>query len=87
MKSDPVLSKATLEAKRMQLATHEWARMKASGSQECRYCHNFDAMSGEIQKPSVYKKHMAAQAEGNTCDDCHKGIAHHLPKECKDADE
>lgn len=75
------------EAKRMTLATHEWERMKANGSQECRNCHDFEAMSGEIQKQSVYKKHMGAKAEGKTCIDCHKGIAHHLPKEYKDDDE
>jgi cytochrome c-type protein NapC len=75
------------EAKRMELATHEWARMSASGSQECRNCHNFEAMSGEKQKQSVYKKHMGAQAAGKTCIDCHKGIAHHLPKEYRDPNE
>jgi len=78
---------AKFEAKRMELATHEWARMKAAGSQECRNCHAFDAMSGEVQKQSVYKKHMKAQAAGQTCIDCHKGIAHHLPKEYRDDDE
>jgi cytochrome c-type protein NapC len=75
------------EAKRMELATHEWERMKAAGSQECRNCHNFDAMSAEVQKKSVYTKHMKAKADGQTCIDCHKGIAHHLPKEYKDPDE
>jgi cytochrome c-type protein NapC len=75
------------EAKRMELATHEWDRMKAAGSQECRNCHSFDAMSSEIQKQSIYKKHMGAKAEGKTCIDCHKGIAHHLPKEYRDPDE
>ena len=75
------------EAKRMTLASHEWERMKANGSQECRNCHSFDAMSGQIQKQSVYKKHMAAKDAGKTCIDCHKGIAHHLPKEYKDDDE
>ena len=75
------------EARRMTLATHEWERMKDSGSRECRNCHNFDAMSGEIQKQSIYKKHMAAQTAGKTCIDCHKGIAHQLPKEYKDPDE
>ena len=78
---------AKFEAKRMELATHEWARMKANNSQECRNCHNFDAMSGEAQKASVYKRHMGAKAEGKACIDCHKGIAHHLPKEYKDPDE
>jgi cytochrome c-type protein NapC len=75
------------EAKRMQLATHEWARMQASGSRECRNCHAFEAMSGEVQKQTVYKKHMSAQLAGKTCIDCHKGIAHHLPKEYRDEDE
>ena len=75
------------EARRMTLATHEWERMKDSGSRECRNCHNFDAMSPEKQKATPYKKHMAAKAEGKTCIDCHKGIAHQLPKEYKDPDE
>jgi cytochrome c-type protein NapC len=80
-------TKEQFEAKRMQLATHEWARMAATGSRECRNCHNFDAMSSEKQKQSIYKKHMAAQKDGKTCIDCHKGIAHHLPKEYRDPDE
>jgi cytochrome c-type protein NapC len=78
---------AKFEAKRMELATHEWARMKASNSQECRNCHNWDAMSPELQKQLPYKKHMKAKEDGQTCIDCHKGIAHHLPKEYVDPDE
>lgn len=75
------------ESHRMELATHEWARMKATNSIECRNCHNFDAMSGEVQKQSVYNKHMKAKDEGKSCIDCHKGIAHKLPKEYVDPDE
>lgn len=80
-------TKEKFEAKRMELATHEWDRMKATNSIECRNCHNFDAMSGDIQKQTVYKKHMAAKEKGGTCIDCHKGIAHKLPKEYKEDDE
>jgi cytochrome c-type protein NapC len=80
-------TKEKFEAKRMELATHEWARMKASNSQECRNCHNFDAMSATKQKVSAYNRHMEAKAAGKTCIDCHKGIAHHLPKEYRDPDE
>ena len=80
-------TKEKFEANRMKLATHEWARMKANGSQECRNCHNFDAMSADLQKQIPYKKHMAAKEAGQTCIDCHKGIAHHLPKEYHDPDE
>jgi len=75
------------EAKRMELATHEWKRMKESGSRECRNCHNFDAMSSELQKQTPYKKHMKAKEAGKTCIDCHKGIAHQLPKEYEEPDD
>jgi len=75
------------EAKRMELAGHEWARMKANNSRECRNCHDFDAMSPELQKQTPYKKHMKAKEAGKTCIDCHKGIAHQLPKEYEESDE
>ena len=75
------------EAKRIELATHEWDRMKATNSRECRNCHSFEAMSPELQKQTPYKKHMKAKEDGKTCIDCHKGIAHHLPKEYEDPDE
>ena len=75
------------EAKRMQLATHEWERMKDSNSRECRNCHNFDAMSSELQKQTPYKKHMKAKEEGKTCIDCHRGIAHQLPKEYEEPED
>jgi cytochrome c-type protein NapC len=75
------------EAKRMELATHEWERMAASGSAECRNCHHFDAMSDQVQKPTVYKKHVNGAKAGKSCIDCYKGIAHHLPKEYRDPSE
>ncbi len=80
-------TKEKFEAKRMELATHEWERMAAADSRECRNCHSYDGMSGDVQKQTVFKKHMGAQKEGKTCIDCHKGIAHKLPKEYKDPDE
>jgi len=75
------------EAFRMEMATKEWNRMKSVDSRECRNCHSFDAMSSDKQKQSIYKKHMQAKEQGQTCIDCHKGIAHHLPKEYRDPDE
>jgi len=75
------------EHHRMELATNEWARMESRDSRECQNCHKFDAMSSIKQSPSNYKRHMEAKAEGKTCIDCHKGIAHHLPKEYRDPDE
>jgi cytochrome c-type protein NapC len=75
------------QAHRMEMATREWNRMKTSDSRECRNCHSFEAMSEEKQRRTPFKKHMAAKAEGKTCIDCHKGIAHQLPKEYKDPEE
>ncbi|CAB1369159.1 nitrate reductase, cytochrome c-type,periplasmic [Denitratisoma oestradiolicum] len=80
-------TKEKFEAKRMELATHEWERMKSRDSIECRNCHDFDAMSSELQKQTPYKKHMKAKAEGKSCIDCHKGIAHKLPKEYTEPEE
>jgi cytochrome c-type protein NapC len=80
-------TKEKFESHRMELATHEWDRMKENNSRECRNCHAFEAMSPELQKQTPYKKHMKAKEEGKTCIDCHKGIAHHLPKEYVDPDE
>ena len=64
------------DAKRLTLAKHEWDRMKASDSRECRNCHTFEGMNPENQRPRARKQHMAAMEAGNTCIDCHKGIAH-----------
>lgn len=73
-------TKEKFEANRMAMAEREWARMKATNSIECRNCHDFDAMSPELQKKTPYKKHMDAKAAGQTCIECHQGIAHKLPK-------
>lgn len=67
------------EARRSVLAGHEWERMKASSSRECRNCHDFTAMAEAKQKPLAQRKHKLAQNQGKTCIDCHKGIAHLLP--------
>ena len=75
------------EANRMRLASDEWARMEKAKSRECFNCHNFAAMSPERQKGSAQKNHKQAQEQGKTCIDCHKGIAHKLPKEYKEDDE
>jgi cytochrome c-type protein NapC len=77
-------TKEKFEAHRLEMAQREWARMKAVDSIECRNCHSFDAMSPELQKKAPYKKHMEAKAAGQSCIDCHKGIAHRLPKGYKD---
>jgi len=75
------------EAKRMELAQHVWTAMKDSDSRECRNCHSWDAMDPKKQHPRGRKKMEQAQKEGKTCIDCHKGVAHLLPKEFKEDEE
>jgi cytochrome c-type protein NapC len=66
-------------AKRLELAEHEWARMKRTDSQECRNCHNFAHFDYAAQDRRSNSMHQKGFAEGKTCIDCHKGIAHSLP--------
>lgn len=63
--------------KRLSLARNVWKAMKSTDSRECRNCHNFDSMNPADQKKRSRKQHATAMEEGNTCIDCHKGIAHH----------
>jgi cytochrome c-type protein NapC len=67
------------QAKRYKLAEHEWARMRANDSQECRNCHNFQYMDLTEQGRRAARTHPVAYSKGMTCIDCHKGIAHQLP--------
>lgn len=64
------------DAKRLEMAKREWARMKAADSRECRNCHNFATMDKDKQKKRSLRKHEEAVEENKTCIDCHKGIAH-----------
>jgi cytochrome c-type protein NapC len=76
------------EAKRLELAKHEWARLKANDSLECRNCHSFTGMDVEKQKPRAKRYHELAQKNKETCIDCHKGIAHKpVHKELEDEEE
>ena len=80
-------TKEKFEAKRLELARHEWARMKAADSRECRNCHGFESMNTEVQKPRAKKAHELGQRDNQTCIDCHKGIAHTKPQGMTEADE
>ena len=73
-------------AHRREMAEREWARLKANDSQECRNCHNFDFMDFSEQSIRAMESHTKAfigtpkaAPTGETCIDCHKGIAHELP--------
>lgn len=66
-------------AKRIELAQHEWDRMKRTDSRECRNCHNFQSMDYAEQNRRSAARHQEGFNKGQTCIDCHKGIAHVLP--------
>ena len=68
------------EKHRKQLAENVWREMKANDSLECRNCHNFRSMDFSKQKEYSAPVHKAAMESGQTCIDCHKGIAHKLPQ-------
>lgn len=66
--------------KRLELAKHEWARLSANDSLECRNCHSEDSMDFTRQSARAVEAHRTHLVEGTkTCIDCHKGIAHKLP--------
>ena len=64
------------DAKRLQLAKNVWKAMKKTDSRECRNCHDFGTMNPKDQKPRSRGQHINGMEAGNTCIDCHKGIAH-----------
>ncbi len=64
------------DGKRLLLAKRVWNAMKTTDSRECRNCHNFESMNPKYQKPRARKQHLNAFQTGQTCIDCHKGIAH-----------
>jgi nitrate/TMAO reductase-like tetraheme cytochrome c subunit len=70
------------DAHRMEMAKREWARMKESDSIGCRNCHSFESMDIQGQAKEARNQHTdaAMAASGKTCIDCHKGIAHRLPR-------
>jgi cytochrome c-type protein NapC len=69
------------EAKRLELAQHVWKTMRETDSRECRNCHDFDSMDYMEQGRRAVNRHIEGFDEGETCIDCHKGIAHSLPKQ------
>ncbi|PLY13322.1 MAG: cytochrome C [Sedimenticola sp.] len=78
-------TKEKYEQHRWDMASRVWAKMKASNSRECRTCHDFDQMDLGEQSRMARKRHSRAVDDGETCIDCHKGIAHELPDEPDDA--
>jgi cytochrome c-type protein NapC len=68
------------EAHRMEMATRVWAQMNENDSRNCRYCHVESEWDLSRQSERARDFHQGALSNGKTCIDCHKGLAHELPK-------
>ena len=74
------------EARRLAMAETVWAKMRADRSRACLTCHAFGAMEFAKQSSRPRRKHSVAIENGETCIDCHKGVAHALPAEFRNDD-
>ncbi len=70
------------EAKRLDLAERVWEKMIATDSRECRNCHSYESMDFHKQERRSAEKmqKVIEKKTGETCIECHKGIAHKLPE-------
>jgi nitrate/TMAO reductase-like tetraheme cytochrome c subunit len=78
------------EIKRLELAQNVWDEMKANDSRECRNCHAMTFMDLKAQTPRARAQHESSVEDGETCIDCHKGLAHkpvHEELESEEDDE
>ena len=67
------------EAERWQMANRVWEQMIATDSRECRNCHTYDSMDFEAQSRRSREKMREGLEKGQTCIECHKGVAHKKP--------
>lgn len=60
-----------------QKVTQEFIENK---SKQCRYCHQVERMDFELQGRTTARRHQMMEERGQSCIDCHAGIAHQLPR-------
>jgi cytochrome c-type protein NapC len=80
-------TKEKYEKHRWDMASRVWDKMKSNDSRECRSCHNFSNMDLSSQDKIARKKHGRAVDKGQTCIDCHRGVAHEEPEEPDEEEE
>ena len=68
------------QARRAFLAERVWGDMRKTDSRECRNCHDMNQMDEEKQDRYSVRRHKKGNDKGETCIDCHEGIAHELPE-------
>jgi nitrate/TMAO reductase-like tetraheme cytochrome c subunit len=77
------------ETRRLEMAERVWETMRATDSRECRNCHSFESMDFHKQERRSAEKMQKVinKKTGETCIECHKGIAHKLPEGYDDDDD
>ncbi|WP_318432906.1 NapC/NirT family cytochrome c [Photobacterium leiognathi] len=73
-------SKEKYEEHRMEMAQTVWKQMEANNSATCRSCHDYDKMNFDKMSAKAKQQMQIAASKNQSCIDCHKGIAHSLPK-------
>ncbi|MGI2258013.1 pentaheme c-type cytochrome TorC [Shewanella sp. GXUN23E] len=66
-------------AKRLEMASRVWKQFDRTKSQACKNCHRYESMNWAEMSPLAVKQMKQAAEKDQSCIDCHKGIAHHLP--------
>ena len=64
----------------MEMAQTVWKQMEANNSATCRSCHSYDKMNFDEMSAKAKQQMQIAAIKNQSCIDCHKGIAHSLPK-------
>jgi cytochrome c-type protein NapC len=72
-------TKEKFEKHRLEMAKRVWDNMKKTDSRECRNCHEEYSMDFTKQGRRSMTRHEEGLEKGQTCIDCHKGVAHQLP--------
>lgn len=70
------------ESHRLRQAEHVWHELKETDSRTCRSCHNALFFDREEQPTRARTHHDPRrwEARGETCIDCHTGVAHKRPE-------
>jgi cytochrome c-type protein NapC len=74
-----IATQERFDAQKAAMARSVWAYMKATDSRECRHCHNAAAWDLSAQDRSAQRQHERMKTSGETCIDCHQGVAHPVP--------
>ncbi len=73
--------------RRSYLAERVWEDMRRTNSRECRNCHERESMKFEVQDRFAARRHKRGFDKGESCIDCHQGVAHDMPTEDGEKEE